>query len=156
MFDPFTLPAEEQAELRRELQELYASRGGDDIDRAIARDRKVLSEHERELDHVATLPFDKPYRWRIAPSVGLRAQKDLERQSKARSELIHECMEDLLRKRGHVAAPKAPAEVTHGGPLSDQVERLNALLARAVAAVHNYEQREERMEASPPVEPALV
>jgi len=62
MFDISKLSGEEQDTIRRELNELYLKWGGEDIDRAITRDRKVLAEHERELDHVATLPFDKPYR----------------------------------------------------------------------------------------------
>ena len=163
MFDPFTLPAAEQEAVRRDVHALSMQWGGDDIDRAIARDRKVLAEHERELDHVATLPFDTPYRWRIAPSVGLRAEKDLERQKKRRAELMAECGEHVMRERGHATAPEAPSEVTHGGPqgrpggaFGDQVQQLSALLARAVDAVHNHGQRQERAEASPPAEPAVA
>ncbi|MCB9893964.1 MAG: hypothetical protein H6839_05940 [Planctomycetes bacterium] len=160
MIDPFSLPADEQETLRNRVRELFAQWGGEDVDRAIARDRKVLAEHERELDHVATLPFEKPYRWRIAPSVGLRAQKDLERQQKRRAELLHMCMQDAMRELGHI---KPAPEVTHGAPIAgtqgavgDQVEQLSALLARAVEAVQKYEEQQERAEASPPVETAAA
>jgi hypothetical protein len=150
MFDLSSVPAAEQDAVRREIHALYLQCGGEDIDRAISRDRKVVAEHERELDHVATLPFDKPYRWRIAPSVGLRAQKDMERQQKRRAELLALCFEDVLKKRGH-AQPKAALEVApidgaHGG----QVDQLSAFIGEAVEALNEWKQ--ERTEASPPVE----
>ncbi|MCB9894580.1 MAG: hypothetical protein H6839_09035 [Planctomycetes bacterium] len=155
MFDPSKLPAEEQDAIRRELNELYLNLGGEDIDRAIARDRKVLAEHERELDHVATLPFDKPYRWRIAPSVGLRAQKDLERQQQRKVELMQTCIEEVLLERGLISEPfdSAPAKAVNE-PSLKQAEQLDAFLAEAMDALNDWKQ--ERMEASPPVESAAA
>ena len=135
------LSADEQDAIRRELTQLYLKLGGEDIDRAITRDRKVLAEHERELDHVATLPFDKPYRWRIAPSVGLRVQKDLERQQKRKAELRAECLQHVLLERGHVAEA-APRSVSHGQPaardvgLMKQADQLDAFLGEAMEALN--------------------
>ena len=155
MYDFSKLTSEEISAIKGEVDALYAERGGDDIDRAITRDRKVVAEHDRELDHVATLPFDKPYRWRIAPSVGLRAQKDLERQQKRRADLLNECAEEVLAERGQVVAPVHQAHHTKAGaPKPAQVDQLTEFLGEAMEALNDWKQ--ERAEASPPVETAVA
>lgn len=160
MLHPSKLPADEQDAIRQEINALYLKWGGDDIDRAINRDRKVVAEHERELDHVATLPFEKPYRWRIAPSVGLRAQKDLERQQKRRAELLNECLQRVMLERGHVAT-SAPETSTNGNPgqtpgtgMVWQVDQLNAFIGEAMEALNDWKQ--QQTEESPPVEAAVA
>ncbi|MCB9933846.1 MAG: hypothetical protein H6841_10545 [Planctomycetes bacterium] len=157
MFDASKLPAAEQEAIRLQVKALYLEWGGEDIDRAIARDRKVVVEHERELDHVATLPFDKPYRWRIAPSVGLRAQKDLERQQKRRAELLAECIQQVLQDRGHLAESRpagkavAPAQP---GAIAAEVQQLGAHIVEAIGALKEW--KSERAEASPELESAAA
>ena len=150
MFDLASLPADQQEGVRREVHAMYLECGGDDIDRAVARDRKVLREHERELEYVATLPFDKHYRWRIAPSVGLRAQKDLERQQKRRNELRLECLQHIQAQSAQGSGPgEAEVDAALVQPMAQQVEHLNTFITNAMEALDEW--NAERSEASRPL-----
>ncbi len=144
MLDWSRLPDDERAKVREQAESLYQKRGGVDIDRAIARDRKVLELHERELEHVATLPFDQHYRWRIAPSVALRAQKDLERQQARRAELFEYCMKEVLRD----LQPEGESQDT---PTAQDVQVLTAQFAQAMDELRKWQEGEE---APPPVQDA--
>ena len=147
MFDFNKLPADEQQAIRDELQRRYLKRDGEDIDLAIKRHRRTLKEHDRELEHVSKMDFEKPYRWRVAPGIALRAEKALELQKKKRGELMHEIYLEILRERGHfdVARPVAkesPATV-------EDVQELTTKLEQAFSAIEEWKWGEGQ-EASPP------
>lgn len=146
MLELSRLPDDERAKVREQAESLYQKRGGVDIDRAIARDRKVLELHERELEHVATLPFDQHYRWRIAPSVALRAQKDLERQQARREELFAECAREVLQ--GMEPEVEAEEAVT-----AREVQQFTVQFAEAMDEVRKWQ---EGKEAPPPVPSAAA
>ena len=95
---------------KEQVNDLYERAGGRDIDAAIARDRNLLALHDRELEHVATLPFDQHYRWRVAPSLMLRAQKDLEHQLERRADLLEYCKQCIRAQNAQPAAQPAAAE----------------------------------------------
>ena len=116
--------------------ELYLECGGRDIDAAIARDRRLLELHDRELEHVATLPFDQHYRWRVAPSLMLRAQKDLEHQTNRRDELMMLCAsrarcESPAAEQVHKQPDKQADEVLRQAASLESV--LNDVVARLAA-----------------------
>lgn len=144
MRDFDSLPADEQQVVTDEALRRYRDGEGEDIDRAIMRHRKTLAQHDRELDHVATLDFEKPYRWRIAPSVALRAEKALERQHKRRAELYGEIVEQVMRERGHAKAQRAEAP-----PSEETVKELSVQFEQAMKELQDW--KLEGKEASPPV-----
>ena len=115
--------------------ELYLECGGRDIDAAIARDRNLLALHDREVEHVATLPFDQHYRWRVAPSLMLRAQKDLERQMNRRDELMALCTSHARCESPAARQVSQPAEQAdeQADELLRQAENLEAVMTDVVA-----------------------
>lgn len=149
MIDISNLPAEERAMVRERAESIYQECGGRDIDRAINRDRKVLELHERELEHVSTLPFDQHYRWRIAPSVALRAQKDLERQQARRKELLDGCTNYVLHRLKPVA-PAVEADSTEAPPSAEQVEQFAEQFSEVMREVLKWQEPREGQEAPPP------
>ena len=149
MFDFEKLPADEQQAIRDELQRRYLKADGEDIDLAIKRYRRILAEHDRELEHVSKMDFGKPYRWRVAPGIALRAEKALELQKKKRNELLHEFYTDILQERGHLGAgTTTPQEA----PTQRDVEDMTAKIAEAFKALEDW--KPEGQEASPPVSSA--
>jgi len=135
--------------LNERTRELYLESGGRDIDAAIERDRKLLELHDRELEHVATLPFDQHYRWRVAPSLMLRAQKDLEHQLNRRDELMMIC------------ASRARCEAPAAEPASQDEEILRAAASLEATlngvvqmlAQHGVDVSEDAVDAEEPALP---
>ena len=121
--------------LHERTLELYLESGGRDIDAAIERDRRLLELHDRELEHVATLPFDQHYRWRVAPSLMLRAQKDLERQMNRRDELMLICA-SRARCDGPNAAAAERAEAA-AAMADEQAEAIMQQAATLEAALND-------------------
>ena len=145
MFDFEKLPAEEQQAIRDELQRRYLAADGGDIDLAIKRHRRTLAEHDRELEHVSKMDFEKAYRWRVAPGIALRAEKALELQKKKRHELMHELYAEILRERGHLdkMRPVAKAEAA-------TVEDVQDLTTKFAQAITEFKEWKRGKEDSPP------
>lgn len=150
MFDFEKLPAEEQQAIRDELQRRYLELDGEDIDLAIKRYRRILAEHDRELEHVSKMDFEKPYRWRVAPGIALRAEKALELQKKKRSELMQELYREILRERGLLkkARPVQQADA----PTAEQVQELTTQFAEAMKELEEW--KSGGQEASSPTSSA--
>ena len=151
MFDFEKLPADEQQAIRDELQRRYLELDGEDIDLAIKRYRRILAEHDRELEHVSQMDFEKPYRWRVAPGIALRAEKALELQKKKRRELIHELYVEILRERGHIGKAR-PAKQAADAPTAEQVQELTLQFAEAMKDFAEW--RSGGQEASSPTSSA--
>ena len=130
MFDLKDLPEEEQQAIQNELQWRYRNADGEDIDLAIKRYRRILAEHDRELEHVSKMDFGKPYRWRVAPGIALRAEKALEAQKKKQVELLNKLYVEILRDRGHIGQPKTATE--ENAPTLEKVDDLTSRFADAL------------------------
>ena len=97
------------------------------------RDRRLLELHDRELEHVATLPFDQHYRWRVAPSLMLRAQKDLEHQLERRADLLEYCKQCIRAQNAPAAAqPAAEAKAQPAEALLETGAKLEATLSNVL------------------------
>ena len=151
MFDFEKLPADEQQAIRDELQRRYLACDGEDIDLAIKRYRRILAEHDRELEHVSKMDFGKPYRWRVAPGIALRAEKALELQKKKRAELMHELYVEILRERGLLKKAR-PAVKAADMPSAEQVQELTTQFAEAMKELEEW--KSGGQEASPPTSSA--
>lgn len=147
MLDFTQLPAEEQQVIRDELQRRYLAADGEDIDLAIKRYRRILAEHDRELEHVSQMDFEKPYRWRVAPGIALRAEKALELQKKKRNELLHDLYTEIMRERG-LPEKARPVAKAADMPSPEQVEELTTQFAEAMKEFKQW--KSGGQEASPP------
>lgn len=142
------LPAEEQQAIRDEMERRYFALDGEDIDLAIKRYRRILAEHDRELEHVSQMDFEKPYRWRVAPGIALRAEKALELQKKRRRELYSDIFEQVMGERAGTDLPSSSASPTAEAPTAEQVEVLTSQFAEAMKELEQW--KLEGQEASPP------
>ncbi len=71
--------------------EIYKSRNGGELDASIARWKKLLAIHDRELDIVAASDGTKPHRWTISPSIAFRVDKLLRELLEEQTQLKAEC-----------------------------------------------------------------
>ena len=114
--------------IQEAADEIYRQSGGDLIDGAIERAKRLLAIHDREAKELLANP--KPgYRWTISPSIALQWQKELGRQHERQEQLKAECLniarslvEDHMRtqQRNHRhPAPQAqpqPRQPEEGRP----------------------------------------
>ncbi|MCB9933149.1 MAG: hypothetical protein H6841_06995 [Planctomycetes bacterium] len=101
--------------IRDAAQELFRERDGASIDAAIVRYQNMLELHDEEVAKLKG-DEDKPYRWKVSPSVVIRVQREIERLQEKREALRAECfhmaqqlVEDWMRN------PPAPAAETEMG-----------------------------------------
>lgn len=71
---------------------LYKDRGGVELDASIARFKKLLAIHDRELEVVTASDFSKPHRWTVSPSIALRVDKLLHDLLDRREQLLADCL----------------------------------------------------------------
>lgn len=76
--------------IRDAAHELYRDRGGAGIDAAIVRYQNMLELHDEEVAKLKGNE-DKPYRWKVSPSVVIRVQREIERLQEKREALRAEC-----------------------------------------------------------------
>ena len=98
--------------VRQAADELYIEHDGASIDAAIARYENLLKLHDQEMVKLQGHE-DEPYRWKVAPTVVIRLQRELERLQKRREELLGECIR-ISRQliQDFMQAAPAPAQET--------------------------------------------
>ncbi|MBK9975524.1 MAG: hypothetical protein IPP14_12205 [Planctomycetes bacterium] len=103
--------------LQLAADEIYAARNGLELDASIARWKKLLAIHDRELEVVAASDGSKPHRWTISPSIAFRVDKLLRELLDNQLQLKAECraqalqiLSELMRQQASdsLCPPKRP------------------------------------------------
>jgi hypothetical protein len=101
----------------------YGYMGGDEIDASIARWRKVLAVHDREVAKLAEGEVEGGYRWTVSPAMAFRIDKYLhsllEQRAALKTRSYDEAEKMLAEGKDNSLCPPKPvsdAEVTTSAP----------------------------------------
>ena len=105
--------------IRDAAQELYVDRDGGSIDASIARYQNLLELHDAEVLKLKD-KVEVPYRWKVAPTVVIRLEREIERLQAKREALRAECfatareiIEDWMRsKQAASSGPSQPQQTS--------------------------------------------